>query len=174
MIWQLCFQFFKILVTRDRFHGRPFLHRPGAGGWFRDDSRTLYLLCTLFLLLLHQLHLRSPCIRSQRLGTPVLRNLHTVLHSGCTSLHSHQQCRRVPFFSTPSPAFLICRLFDGSYSDWGEVVPCCSFICLSLIISSVEHIRSWYGKVIPQQSASDNLYFFNLIGCQCLFKKLKQ
>ena len=38
-------------------------------GWFRDDSRALHLLCTLFLLLLHQLHLSSSGIRSQGLGT---------------------------------------------------------------------------------------------------------
>ena len=45
---------------------------PGGWGCFGDDLRALHVLCTLFLLLLHKLHLRSSGIRSQRLGTPAL------------------------------------------------------------------------------------------------------
>jgi len=42
-----------------------------------------------------------------------LRNLHTVLHSAPPVCISTNTGRRggIAFFSTPSPAFLICRLF---------------------------------------------------------------
>ena len=41
--------------------------------------------------------------------------------------------------STPSPAFIVCRLFDNGHSDQCEVTSHCDLICIFLIMSDVEH-----------------------------------
>ena len=68
-----------------------------------------------------------------------LRNIPTVFQSSCTSLYSHQQWRRFPFSQHPLQAFIVCRFVHDGHLTVTRKYHIEVLICISLIISDVEH-----------------------------------
>ena len=90
-----------------------------------------------------------------------LSNLHIVFHVGMYQFTFPPTVQECSLFSTPSPAFIVCRLFDEGHSDWCEVISHFSFD-LSCSYFYIKNIISFGSLLIP--FVVNNLV--NLIVCR--------
>ena len=103
-----------------------------------------------------------------------LRNLHTILHSGYTNLHSHPQCRKVPTLPHPLQHLLFVDFLMMDISPvWVLTVV---LFCISPVISYVWtsfHLPSGHLYVFFREMSAHfliGLSFFFILSCMnCLY-----
>ena len=69
-----------------------------------------------------------------------LRNHHTGLHGGCTSFHSHQQCKKVLFSLHPLQHLLFVDILIAAIPTGVKWYLIVTLMCISVIMSDVEHL----------------------------------